>query len=942
MKAIIHIGMKKTGSTSIQSWISLNRTALGNEGVRLIDETANPAALRNAACHVALYECGGDEKNVWPGRWKSERYDSDFILLSEKLETLSKKSGIFVYSHEGLYDCTKLHMAALDRFLARYFEERKYIVYIRDTVDFFVSMYSQKIVNFNKKFGAIPFTETVERCMREKIPFAEDSDFGNLFIWDKMFGNGLSVRLLDSSWLNKGDLIKDFASVLGVRVNQSPDRMNESLAAEYIEYCRELLIKFGCGFHTDFRKPLMDILLQSSSGKPKLSFSDQQAESIYELRRKEEEKIRLRFFPDRAHLFRPKHRGSGIAPYPLTPSRKEEIESEILKNMNRRIWKHCQNTAEIERKSLRHFQTDDLENARDMARIIQLQLENGSLKPKKLSGDMHVIVAALLGQDRKRLAAICASAGPKNTLQAIQQMRNLNFSGMENLWDAAMEAFPRDSELATLCTELNILVSRNYGKARAELFETWLKFAGGTANIEKIYKFFRICHEFKFSGRAPIVALRDAMDRATGDGMPGAKRVAEAISACNFADLALVDRILSRLPSNEPGLAMAQERSARLREELGWLAEEVQDAIERFWNITAIASNPPAAARAALREDGDAVAILMPFGQARYGKKMIANQVSLPVPRPMHIIRIIKATIEILQNRGQKYCIHMWPWLGKTFPLPGHIRALSFHAIASESISRTVLCKRSHIPDTWFIGRSDCSGFPSLRHLTRDDISNLDDAPQERAAFFQTLQEKYIDANISTKNQPKYKDTLLPDDYVFLATQSLSDNVQAFAWIDRLTLISEAIRWSERTGRPLVIKRHPLCRNIQVTHVLDRKLPPSVHVVNGPIHHLIKHAKAVIVANSSVGFESLMHGKLVIAVAPSDYQVATRTARTVDEFHKLLDRIVSLSSDSLSSEINFVKAFVHVYLKKLVVNPNDDKAMQSALSRHFELAGWWD
>lgn len=937
MKAIIHIGMKKTGSTSIQSWISLNRTALWEEGFRFIEETTNPAALRNAACHVALHEYGEDEKTVWPGRWKSQRNDSDYIVLSEKLEALSNKLGIFVYSHEGLFDCTKLHMHALDRFLARYFDDRKYIVYIRDTVDFFVSMYSQKIVNFNKKYGAIPFSETIERCARETIPFAEDSDFGNLFIWGEVFGKRLSVRLLESGWLFKGDLISDFASLLGVGVNRVPDRMNESLATEYIEYGRDLLIKYSHGFHTDFRKTVMDILLEASSGKPKLSASDEQAESIYELRREEEEKIRLRFFPDRARLFSQKCRSGGSAPHPLTPCRKEEIESEILKKMDKLPWKHRELAADVERTDMRHFQTDDLKDARSMALKIQAQLENGFLNPEKLSGDVPVAVTALLGWDRKRLAAICASAGPKNTLQAIQKTRNLDFSGMENLWDTAMEAFPRDAELATLCTEMNILVSRHTGKARAELFESWLKLADDTADLRKTYKFFRVCHEFKFSGRRPIVALRDAMDRATAKGMSGTKRVAEAITACNFADLALVEKIIAGLPSNEPGLAQAQERLASLREALGWLADEVQDAIERFWKTTAIASNPPAAARADLREYSDAVAILMPFGQALYGKKVTVNQISLPVPRPMNIIRIIKATIGILQERGQKYRIYMWPWPGKTFPLPRHVRTLSFHAIASEAVSRTVLCKRSHIPDKWLISRSDNSGFPILRHLTRGDISKLDDAPHEREAFFRTLQEKYIDANLSTKDQPKLHDTMLPDDYVFLAMQSLSDNVQAFAWIDRLTLISETIRWAERTGRPLVIKRHPLCRNIHVTRILDRKLPPSVHVVNGSIHHLIKSARAVIVANSSVGFEALMHGKLVIAVAPSDYQVATRTAHTVDDFHKLLDRI-----DSLSDDTDFVKTFVHVYLKKLVVDPKDDKAIEFALSRQFELAGWWE
>ena len=341
MKATIHIGMKKTGSTSIQTWMASNRIALEAAGVRLIEETVNDAALRNAACHVAMHELGEDEEIVWPGRWKSERRDSDHDELSAKLENLSRKSGMFVYSHEGLYDCSELHMKSLDRFLARYFEDRTYVAYIRDSADFFVSMYSQKIVNFNKKYGSVPYSEMVDRCMRETVPFSPDSDFGNLLAWDDVFGEKFSVRLLDSIWLIKGDLIRDFASLIGVAAYRVPENMNESLAAEYIEYCRELLVKYGKGYHTNFREPVMKTLLEASAGKPKLCFSDEQAKAIYEFRREEEERIRIRFFPERDCLFAPRCRGGGIAPTPLTRFRKKEIESFLRKKIPLSAWKIC-------------------------------------------------------------------------------------------------------------------------------------------------------------------------------------------------------------------------------------------------------------------------------------------------------------------------------------------------------------------------------------------------------------------------------------------------------------------------------------------------------------------------------------------------------------------------------------------------------------------------
>lgn len=587
---------------------------------------------------------------------------------------------------------------------------------------------------------------------------------------------------------------------------------------------------------------------------------------------------------------------------------------------------------------LSHFRTGDIKNARCVARKLDTLQESRFLESRNLIGGMPIIVSALLGREKKHLIAVCKRAGPNHTLGAIRKMRNLNFSGMENLWDAAMLAFPKDAEIATLCTELNILTSRHEGVARAVTYEKWLKLAGNSACLGDTYKLFRISHPNSPS-RIPIVALRDAMDRATDDEMVGSKRVEEAVTACNFGDLALAKKILAKVPSKEPGLNLAYERFEDLQETLDWLAEEVQDAIYRFWKIAATASDPLAAARSMLREESDCAAILMPFGQAPFGKKVTVNNVKVPMPKPMHIMGIIKATVKILQARGQAYRIHMWPWpLGDNLPLAGHVRTLSFHAIATEGDTRTILHKRSHIPDTWLISRSGHSGLSALHQLTRDDILRLETALRDREAFFRALHEKYIDANLSTKLKPELNHVGLPDEYVFLATQAPADTVQAsYAWINRLDMISESVRWAKKTGKPLVIKRHPVCRDIRITRLLDRELPANVHVVNGPIQDLIKQARAVIVGNSSVGFEALMHGKIVIATAPSDYQLATRTARSVDALHETLDAMDSLSDDS-----DFVKSFVHVYLKKLVIDPNNEKAVKVALSRQFELAGWWD
>lgn len=343
MKAIIHIGMVKAGSSSIQTWLHSNRAALEAEGARSNEVGFRRHALRHAVFQVAMLELGADEKTAWVGvrekiEGRDEKIIENFKYLTGMLEKLSGDPGIFIYSIEGLFRCREIHMIALDKYLSRFFEDRTYVVYIRNAVDFFVSMYSQILRNVDREHSTREFSEFMKLCGREPVPYGIESSFEHLLVWDKMLGNMLNVRLLEPDWLVEGDLIEDFASLAGVPAFRKPGRMNESFAAEYVEYVRYLNREFGNGLPVNIRDRALEILTEASAGKPKLAASDAQAKPIRELHRPQEERIRTRFFPDRPYLFPPKLGRCGIEPVPLTDRRMARIESEIRKIMAPEVW----------------------------------------------------------------------------------------------------------------------------------------------------------------------------------------------------------------------------------------------------------------------------------------------------------------------------------------------------------------------------------------------------------------------------------------------------------------------------------------------------------------------------------------------------------------------------------------------------------------------------
>lgn len=366
MKAIIHIGMPKTGTTSIQTWLKSNRVMLESRGVHSTPCTVHRLALEHAMFEVATREMGVDEVAAWEGSvharlddWgrtidskdnstglklanrleamRNEIY-GNFRTLEALFEKMAGKFGIFVYSLETLYRRSEIQMTALDKFLSGFFDERIYVVYIRDPVDLYLSMYSQKLRIFCAKYGKQAFSRFLSRCERDLIPYDTESSFGHLFEWDRVLGDRLEVRLMEPDWLVNGDLIDDFASILGVETMSKPEREKGSLAAEYIEYVRYLNLEFGQTLPERAFKKAIRILTAESAGKPRLAASDAQAKSIHETHCEQNEKIRKRFFPNRAFLYSSKIRGCGVNPAPLTDRRKAKIELEIRKKIGSVGW----------------------------------------------------------------------------------------------------------------------------------------------------------------------------------------------------------------------------------------------------------------------------------------------------------------------------------------------------------------------------------------------------------------------------------------------------------------------------------------------------------------------------------------------------------------------------------------------------------------------------
>jgi hypothetical protein len=173
-----------------------------------------------------------------------------------------------------------------------------------------------------------------------------------------------------------------------------------------------------------------------------------------------------------------------------------------------------------------------------------------------------------------------------------------------------------------------------------------------------------------------------------------------------------------------------------------------------------------------------------------------------------------------------------------------------------------------------------------------------------------------------------------PGRYVFMPLQLLDDPVSAFARIDHLAVLRRAAEVAKSTGRYLIVKRHPLCRNAAVELALREagEANPFMRVTQASIHPLIESSDAVLVANSGVGMEALVYGKPVFTFAASEYELATKPISTIED-------VAAVFADKHNFSASASTRFLHYYLTECCFEAGRPETAAKSLDRAIAALG---
>jgi len=308
LKALVHIGTEKTGSSSIQGYLHLNRENLRRAGYH-VATSGGRANHRAFPAYCIADEKPDDflqasgistlaERQEFKQRFR-ERFEAELESLPKNIHTVIISSEHFhsrVTAEEEVDNAYKL--------LKGFFDEIRIVCYLREQVDTCSSLYSTHL----KNGGTKSFSEFLQRCKPEIYYFNYSTMLAN---WERCFGlESLDVLLFSKKHFLNGDLLDDFTakidSSLVPHLDKYVKQENQSLrpAGQALERLVNIVFPVSSAIPevAVIRDKCKKIISFSMHGKGRQP-DREQSQVIYDSFMTSNEDVRKKFFPQLKQMF---------------------------------------------------------------------------------------------------------------------------------------------------------------------------------------------------------------------------------------------------------------------------------------------------------------------------------------------------------------------------------------------------------------------------------------------------------------------------------------------------------------------------------------------------------------------------------------------------------------------------------------------------------------
>ena len=315
MKAIVHIGLPKAGSTTIQSFLHANAPALAAQGFAYRRQNAGDVCQREYLS-VIFRDTGlrfaDPLQNLAAGTPDAAATTARALAFERWLDgALARASGdTWLISNEFLSArfLGEAGSRAFHDWASARFDGVRYVLYLRRQDDWLASYYSQCLRD--------GLSESFDACAA-RVP-ARDYD-ALVALWERVAGaDALEVRLLERGALAGGDLVADYCAATGIDATglSRPPARNLSLSRRSARALRgwNALLGRALPRHTTAsraaRKAARLVLDTPLFAGPSLGLAPEARAAYMAPVAASNDTLRARRFPGRATLFEERDRAA--------------------------------------------------------------------------------------------------------------------------------------------------------------------------------------------------------------------------------------------------------------------------------------------------------------------------------------------------------------------------------------------------------------------------------------------------------------------------------------------------------------------------------------------------------------------------------------------------------------------------------------------------------
>ena len=273
----LHIGTEKTGTTSIQEFLRVNRTALNTIGsyVPLSLGPSNHQWLPFSFSHDLTVDSFFRMHDIKTEEQRIKAQDEKKLELRD--EILRSQFDRWIISSEHLQSCLvqQHELFELREELSKYFSDIKILVYLRNPIDAAMSGWSTRIkCGVSAKALVPPNERRVSIVCNHKR---------TLQAWANIFGReNVIAKIFHPDELLGGDVLTDFVSFIWPTINindfKLPERQNESLSALGVSILNQILSICNVKSNSEvyrYYQEIVQYVMDLTSGCGKLVPSDE-------------------------------------------------------------------------------------------------------------------------------------------------------------------------------------------------------------------------------------------------------------------------------------------------------------------------------------------------------------------------------------------------------------------------------------------------------------------------------------------------------------------------------------------------------------------------------------------------------------------------------------------------------------------------------------------